>query len=395
MIAKICGITSLDDARMAAELGADYLGFNFHPPSPRCIAEADCEKIVAALHQRGPRPACAGVFVNLPPAEVERIVRRCGLDAVQLSGDETLSDLAALKAAGIPAFKAVRAGIEEDALQSFAGIPADPPTLLLDASSPGLYGGTGKTVDWEWARSVAARYPVFLAGGLTPENAADAIRAVRPWGVDTASGVESSPGKKDRDKTSAFLAAVRAMESTDAIEIASAGPDDAADILALQKLAYRSEAAIYQDSDIPPLTQTPAGIEAEFDSLRFLKAISGGKIIGSVRAELHDGTCRIGRLIVHPDCQNRGIGGRLLRAAEDLFPEAERCELFTGDLSTRNLHLYRKSGYRELRREKLNERITLVYLEKSRAAATEVMEEHGEKQNRKKKGGNNKVGGSG
>ncbi|MFN2298449.1 MAG: GNAT family N-acetyltransferase, partial [Anaerolineales bacterium] len=105
-----------------------------------------------------------------------------------------------------------------------------------------------------------------------------------------------------------------------------------------------------------------------------------GKIIGSVRAELHDGTCRIGRLIVHPDFQNRGIGGRLLRAVEDLFPEAERCELFTGDRSTRNLHLYRKCGYREVRREKLDERITLVYLEKKKASAMKkaaATEEHG------------------
>jgi phosphoribosylanthranilate isomerase/GNAT superfamily N-acetyltransferase len=364
MIIKICGVTNLDDASAAAELGAEYLGFNFHPESPRCITEPECRKIVAALQMRTPHPAFTGVFVNRPPSEVERIVGQCGLNAAQLSGDEPPSILAALAAAKITAFKSVRAPIGDRMLAEFAQIPPGEPALLLDASTPGLYGGTGKTADWDWARAIAARHPVFLAGGLTPENVAGAIRIVRPWGVDTASGVESSPGKKDLKKMTAFILNARKADRSLNGTIAPAQIDDAGEILALQKLAYRGEAELYGDFSIPPLTQTPAEIEAEFGVQRFLKATVDGQLVGSVRAEIRGGTCYIGRLIVHPDWQNRGIGGRLLRAAEGMYPDAERFELFTGDRSGRNLHLYQKLGYREFRRQALNERVTLVYLEK-------------------------------
>jgi phosphoribosylanthranilate isomerase/GNAT superfamily N-acetyltransferase len=367
MIIKICGITNLEDAIAAAELGAEYLGFNFHPASPRCIAEAECEQILAALQGCAPRPVFTGVFVNHPPAEIERIVKRCGLGAAQLSGDEPPATLAALKAAGVPAFKAVRAPVDSLTLSEFAQAAAAKPALLLDASAPGLYGGTGRTVDWVWARGISARHPVFLAGGLTPENVDEAIRNVRPWGVDTASGVERCAGKKDLKKMAAFVQNARKADLYGMVQIESAQRGDAEEILALQKLAYRSEAEQYQDFSIPPLTQTREQIESEFGSLRFLRATADGHLIGSVRAELRDGTCHLGRLIVHPDWQNRGVGGRLLREAETLFPEADRFELFTGERSERNLHLYQKAGYREFKRQALNERITLVYLVKARS----------------------------
>jgi phosphoribosylanthranilate isomerase/ribosomal protein S18 acetylase RimI-like enzyme len=364
MIVKICGLTNLEDALSAAELGADYLGFNFYPMSPRSITELDCKQIIEALRKQFAHPVCVGVFVNHPTADIIRIVERCGLNAAQLSGDEPPEALATLAETQIPAFKAVRAPIDDRVLSQFADAGTAEPALLLDANIAGRYGGTGCTADWDWARMVAASRRIFLAGGLTPENVADAIRNVHPWGVDTASGVESSAGKKDRRMMADFLAAAAHAHQEISIRIEPARVDDAAEILILQKLAYQSEAELNQDFSIPPLTQTQAEIESEFTGKRFLKACTGGRIIGSVRGELRDGTCRIGRLIVHPDWQNRGIGSRLLRAVETLFPEAERFELFTSDRSERNLYLYRKMGYCEFKRESLNERVTLVYLEK-------------------------------
>ncbi len=140
---------------------------------------------------------------------------------------------------------------------------------------------------------------------------------------------------------------------------------DAPQILALQKLAYLSEAEITQDYTIPPLTQTLEEIEREFQTRTVLKTTLDGKIIGSVRAYLQEGTCHIGRLIVHPDFQNQGIGAKLLRKIEEHFAQAERYELFTGEQSERNLYFYQKWDYRIFRKEKLTDKVTLVFLEKS------------------------------
>jgi ribosomal protein S18 acetylase RimI-like enzyme len=149
------------------------------------------------------------------------------------------------------------------------------------------------------------------------------------------------------------------------MRIEKAGAADAGEILRLQKLAYQSEARIYDDFTIPPLIQTADEIEADFLTHVFLKALTdAGDITGSVRACLDQGTCRIGRLIVHPDAQNRGIGTRLLEVIERRFANAERFELFTGHKSGRNLHLYQKLGYSVFRSEKISETLTLVYLEK-------------------------------
>jgi ribosomal protein S18 acetylase RimI-like enzyme len=147
-----------------------------------------------------------------------------------------------------------------------------------------------------------------------------------------------------------------------------AGVEDAAEILALQKLAYRSEAEIYDDFTIPPLTQTLEGMRADFENQVVLKASIDGRIVGSVRASEEHGTCFIGRLIVHPDFQNRGIGAQLMREVEDAFAGAKRFELFTGDRSERNLYFYRKHGYRVFESKELTGRVTLVYMEKRREA---------------------------
>ncbi len=146
--------------------------------------------------------------------------------------------------------------------------------------------------------------------------------------------------------------------------VEQAGLDDAQAILDLQKLAYRSEAALHGDYTIPPLRQTLDEMKADLDKQVVLKASLEGKLVGSVRAHLKDGTCFIGRLIVQPELQNRGIGTRLLGEIEAAFGQARRFELFTSDRSERNLYLYQKLGYREFKRERLTEKIVLVFLEK-------------------------------
>jgi ribosomal protein S18 acetylase RimI-like enzyme len=147
--------------------------------------------------------------------------------------------------------------------------------------------------------------------------------------------------------------------------IKQADMEDAQEILVLQKLAYRSEADIYGDDLIPPMTQSIEEIQAEFAERLCLKVeAESGLIVGSVRAQVKEGTCFIGRLLVHPDFQNHGIGTALMLEMEKRFPQAERFELFTGHRSEKNLYLYRKLGYRELSREKVNDRLDLVYLEK-------------------------------
>jgi ribosomal protein S18 acetylase RimI-like enzyme len=139
--------------------------------------------------------------------------------------------------------------------------------------------------------------------------------------------------------------------------------NDVKEILALQKLAYQSEGDRYNDYTIPPLTQTFGEIQTDFQKMAFLKAVVEDKIIGSVRAYLSDGTCYIGRLIVHPDFQNQGIGTKLMNEIEDRFKEAKRFELFTGQKSEGPLHIYHKLGYQEFKRRDLDTH-TLVFLEK-------------------------------
>jgi GNAT superfamily N-acetyltransferase len=143
---------------------------------------------------------------------------------------------------------------------------------------------------------------------------------------------------------------------------------DAAEILALQKLAYHDEATIYNEFGIPPLIQTLDEMRADIERQTCLKAVIDGRIVGSVRAYLSEGTCFVGRLIVQPDLQNRGIGTRLMNEIEHLLSHAARFELFTGHLSERNLYLYRKLGYRPFTKERISDALTLVYLEKAPSA---------------------------
>jgi ribosomal protein S18 acetylase RimI-like enzyme len=148
------------------------------------------------------------------------------------------------------------------------------------------------------------------------------------------------------------------------ISISEAVVADAAEILALQKLCYQSEAQLNGDFQIPPLLQDLASMQEDFAQQRILKAVCDGRIVGSVRAREREGTCHIGRVIVHPDLQNRGLGTRLMGEIEARFPAVSRFELFTGQKSERNLHLYQKLGFVPLRQERLSPQTTLVFLEK-------------------------------
>ena len=156
------------------------------------------------------------------------------------------------------------------------------------------------------------------------------------------------------------------------ISIVEACRDDAGEILELQAAAYQSEAELYGDWTIPPLTQTLPLLEAEFLEKTFLKALQGGRIVGSVRATLAGGTCAINRLIVHPDCQGKGIGTLLLARIETLFSRAERFELFTGTESKDNIRLYERLGYRAIREEPLSPKVTIVFMEKHRPGSPSI-----------------------
>ncbi|HET9913644.1 MAG TPA: phosphoribosylanthranilate isomerase [Anaerolineales bacterium] len=198
---KICGIKTVNDALTALEAGADMLGFNFYPKSPRYIDVGTCRWIMSTMRKYG-QIKYVGVFVNASPEEIRATMNTCGLSLAQLHGDETPEMLQCLEEKAYKAFR----GVPEN-LKGFTRESA--PALLVDASVKGAYGGTGVTADWQNAAELAKHYPTLLAGGLTPENVAEAVRQVRPWGVDVASGVESTPGLKDAKKMKAFVKAVR------------------------------------------------------------------------------------------------------------------------------------------------------------------------------------------
>jgi ribosomal protein S18 acetylase RimI-like enzyme len=150
----------------------------------------------------------------------------------------------------------------------------------------------------------------------------------------------------------------------ESVRIELAEMRDAAEILALQKTAFQSEAAIWDDYTIPPLTQTMAELQEDFRRQVYLRAVAGGRIVGSVRGYAQGGTCFIGRLMVHPDYQNRGIGTRLMHAIEEQFRLVSRFEIFTGEKSLRNIHLYHRLGYSIFRTARLTDKVTLVYMDK-------------------------------
>jgi phosphoribosylanthranilate isomerase len=192
---KICGITRLDDALAAVALGADALGFNFWPRSKRYLPPGEARAIVRRLP---PFVTAVGVFVDPSRDEVLRAVDAAGIGVVQLHGDEPPALCASLP---LPVLKAVRV-TGPNALAALASYEVQ--GFLLDAPSPG-YGGSGSTFDWGLAAEVARELRIVLAGGLGPDNVAEAVRVVRPWAVDVASGVERAPGVKDPERMRLFI----------------------------------------------------------------------------------------------------------------------------------------------------------------------------------------------
>jgi phosphoribosylanthranilate isomerase len=198
---KVCGLTSRDDALAAAEYGADYLGFVLYPKSPRGITAARLAGIADAL---APSLRLVGVFVNESRSLVEQVASDCRLHAVQLHGDESAQ---AFREMPVPVWRAVRLGddgIWQPPVEAWAVS-----RYVVDAAPPVVYGGAGVVADWGRAALLAESRPVMLAGGLTADNVADAVRTVRPLGVDASSGVESMPGKKDLACLKQFIEAAR------------------------------------------------------------------------------------------------------------------------------------------------------------------------------------------
>lgn len=208
MKVKICGITNEQDARVAVEAGADALGFILYRKSPRFVEAAVVKAIVNGLP---PFVTAVGVFVNEEVAVVRRLMDECGLTLVQLHGDESASYC---EGVGRPAMKALRLKDRGAflALAEFQG-RANIRAFVLDAFSDHAYGGTGQTVDWSLAAEAARASRIVLAGGLTPDNVAEAIQQVRPYGVDVSSGVEVRPGQKDHAKVQAFIQAARLVSA--------------------------------------------------------------------------------------------------------------------------------------------------------------------------------------
>jgi phosphoribosylanthranilate isomerase len=201
---KICGITNLADGMVAAEAGADALGFVFYESSPRCIT---VESAADLVRQLPPFVIRVGVFVNAPQDLVVRAIRECGLNLLQFHGDEPPEYCLQF---GLMSMKAFRIR-DAAALQALRNYPTD--AWLLDAYAPDKPGGTGETFNWDLALEAQAwGCPIFLAGGLTPENVAEAVRRVRPYGVDVSTGVEAVPGSKDHAKLKAFIQAAKSVE---------------------------------------------------------------------------------------------------------------------------------------------------------------------------------------
>ncbi|MBX6315039.1 MAG: phosphoribosylanthranilate isomerase [Isosphaeraceae bacterium] len=210
VLIKVCGLTTPDDARAVAVAGADWIGLNFHPPSPRFVDQATAAAILAVLP---PTTEAVGLFVDRPPGEVAEVAERLGLRIVQLHGHEPPEDLLALRHLFlVRAFRLrdeASIAVMGDYLRRAEALGRMPDAVLVDAYVAGLPGGTGRTITDRVLDHLPPLPRLILAGGLSPENVAERVARVRPWMVDAAGGVESTPGRKDPARVAAFIRAAR------------------------------------------------------------------------------------------------------------------------------------------------------------------------------------------
>ena len=204
---KICGLTRREDAALAVELGAAAIGLVFWPQSPRVVTIDQARAVVRDLPKHVTR---VGVFVNAGPDEVASIVKAVDLDAVQLQGDEVIHDYATIPARIVRAMPLER----EDDVAAAIALPSHV-TVLVDAADRAKRGGTGQRANWKHAGTLARQRAIMLAGGLSADNVAAAVRVVQPWAVDVSSGVETSPGLKSADRLRAFFAAIDGIDEID------------------------------------------------------------------------------------------------------------------------------------------------------------------------------------
>jgi L-amino acid N-acyltransferase YncA/phosphoribosylanthranilate isomerase len=352
---KICGVKTLEDALLCAEAGADMLGLNFYAPSPRSIDPATARAITDGLRaDLGDQcPVLIGVFVNETADTLNDTIHAAGLDGAQLSGYETPDTLAALNGRGI---KAIRPQNLDEALKlagmflRYAAEDERLPALLIDAYHEALYGGTGEEASLEVALAVKDIEPrIMLAGGLKPENVADRVRAIQPWGVDVASGVERTPGVKDRDRVIAFIRAARNSHRS-VFTIDAMTPGDWSQVAAIYAEGIATDNATFE-TEVP---DWDAWDRAHHADCR-LVARDGDQVLGWAALSPVSSRCVYGgvaenSIYIAAAARGKGIGKALLKALIDASESAGIWMLQTGIFpeNIASIRLHKACGFREV-----------------------------------------------